>query len=454
MSGVAVWRITPSESEHQQRRVAGALRAKGIGRGDRVALAVPNAPEVLSVVLGASRTGVVPVMLNASLLPAEIDALVTDCEPSLVLRTLPEVTALVHGAGTEADLSPVPLCRPMHYTSGTSGTPKGVWPGVLDEASAYALHDDEAAAYGLGPEDTHLTCSPLYHSVAIRFSAQALLRGADVILLERFDAPTVARAIGEEGVRSVFMVPTHLHRLLALPDQPDLRDIRLLAHAGAACPAKLKRRLFERFPAGTVWEFYGASEGQFTICPPDEWLAHPGTVGRARAGRRLEIDEQGHIWCHVPEYARWSYWNDPAKTAAAWDGDAFTVHDLGRLDDDGYLFLDGRRDDLIISGGVNVYPAEVEQALLEVPGVDEVAVFGVPDEQWGQRVCAAFVGSASPTTIHEHARAVLAGYKRPKQIIEVTDLPRTGTGKVRRAYVAEWLGLERGPDSEVYPPQR
>jgi len=446
-AGVAAWRVTALESEREQRRMAAALAARGLAPGDRVALAVPNSPEVLAAVLGASRTGIVPVLLNATLLPAEIDALVDDARPRLTVRTRAELVAL----GADGDraggpeLAPVPRCRPMHYTSGTSGRPKGVWSGLLTDADARAAHEEEAAVWGLGADDTQLICSPLYHSVAIRFSTQALLRGADVVLLERFDATTVAAAIGAMGVRSAFMVPTHLQRLLALESLPGLSGIRLLAHAGAPCPDRLKRELLERFPDGSVWEFYGATEGQFTICGPAEWLARPGTVGRARPGRRLETDADGQIWCHAPPFARWEYWGDPVKTAAAWRGDAFSVGDLGRLDDDGYLYLDGRRDDLIISGGMNVYPAEVEQALCDMDGVTDIAVFGAADERWGQRVCAAIVGSANPADVLERARAVLAGYKRPKDVYVVDDLPRTGTGKIRRSQVAARVGLE-APD--------
>ena len=159
----------------------------------------------------------------------------------------------------------------------------------------------------------------------------------------------------------------------------------------------MKRRLIEEFPAGSTWEFYGSTEGQFTACRSEEWLERPGTLGRARPGRVMTVDDDGHLWCVVPPHARFSYFRDPEKTAAAWretpDGPAFTVGDLGRIDEDGYVYLDGRREDLIISGGVNVYPAEVEQVLGEVPGVDDIAVFGVEDEQWGQRVCAAVVGT-------------------------------------------------------------
>ncbi|HZB72295.1 MAG TPA: fatty acid--CoA ligase family protein, partial [Acidimicrobiales bacterium] len=187
--------------------------------------------------------------------------------------------------------------------------------------------------------------------------------------------------------------------------------------------------------------FYGSTEGQFTACPPDEWLARPGTVGRARPGRRLSTDPDGTIWCQVPAPARFTYWRDPVRTAAAWRGDAFTVGDLGRLDDDGYLWLDGRRDDLLISGGVNVYPLEVERALAACPGVAEVAVFGVPDERWGTRVCAAVVGDVEEEALRAHARERLAPAKRPKDVVRVAALPHTDRGKVRRSTLAADLGF-------------
>ncbi len=189
------------------------------------------------------------------------------------------------------------------------------------------------------------------------------------------------------------------------------------------------------FGPEVLWEFYGSTEGQFTACRADEWEQRPGTVGRARPGRRLFVDD-GVVWCAVPEHARFTYWRAPGKTAAAWrdtqHGPAFTVGDLGRLDDDGYLYLDGRREDLIISGGVNVYPLEVEQTLREHPDVEEIAVFGLPDEKWGQRVCAAVVGTADAGALDGYARERLAAPKRPKQYFRLAELPHTPTGKVRR----------------------
>jgi long-chain acyl-CoA synthetase len=202
---------------------------------------------------------------------------------------------------------------------------------------------------------------------------------------------------------------------------------------------------------GVLWEFYGSTEGQFTVCSPEEWLVRPGTVGRARPGRRLEVDGEGTIWCHAPGFARFEYWGDPGATARAWRGEAFTVGDLGRIDPDGYLFLDGRRDDLVISGGVNVYPAEVEAALAEVAGVTEVAVFGVADPDWGERVCAAVVGPADEETLRRHAEEHLAPYKRPKAYFHVGELPRTPTGKLRRRALPARLGLAPGLDDAPTP---
>jgi acyl-CoA synthetase (AMP-forming)/AMP-acid ligase II len=435
-------RVTAEQSVRAQSRVAGALAQRGIERGERVAFLCPNSAGLIAAFLGGLRTGIVPVCLNPSLLEHERRLLLDDADAALVVRPRELATLL---EGPEADLAPVPLARPMHYTSGTTGTPKGVWSGVLDETSASALHDDESEVWGFSADDRLLVASPLHHSAPLRFSAGVLLAGGEVCVLERFDAAAVARAIGAFRPTVAFFVPAHLHRLFALGSLPPLDSFRLLAHAGAPCPVPLKEAAFAAFPAGTVWEFYGSTEGQFTVCPPDEWLARPGTVGRARPRRTVWVDE-GAIWCDVPQFARFEYWRDPVKTAYAWRGSAFTVGDLGRLDDEGFLFLDGRRDDLIISGGVNVYPLEVEAALSMSPGIDEVVVFGVPDDRWGQRVCAAVIGDSDAAAVMAHARATLAAYKCPKDVYLVDDLPRTSSGKVRRSAVAGHLGLhvERG----------
>jgi long-chain acyl-CoA synthetase len=445
MTAAAVEVVTPAWAEDRQRRAAGALVAAGCAAADRVAFALPSSGDLLCAVLGALRVGVVPVLLNATLLADERRLLIDDARPMLTIDEPRQLDELFEGEPTE--LAPRPLSRPMHYTSGTTGRPKGVWAGLWDESTAAAAFDDEADLWSFGPEDVHLVCSPMYHSVSVRFAAGTLLRGGTCVVLTRFDPSVALRVlVGSSDGGAVprptttFMAPVALRRLLeaAGGDAPRaLGRLRLLVHAGSPCPAPLKHAALATVRPGVLWEFYGSTEGQFTVCGPDEWLDHPGTVGRARPGRTLHVDTDGMVWCRPPAFGAFRYWDDDDKTRAAWRDGAFTVGDLGRLDGSGFLFLDGRRDDLVISGGVNVYPAEVEAVLAEAPGVAEVAVFGVPDDRWGERVCAALVSSGAAGAglvddVAAYAAARLAPYKRPKQYELVPQLPRTATGKLER----------------------
>ncbi|HVB94160.1 MAG TPA: AMP-binding protein [Acidimicrobiales bacterium] len=445
---VSVEVLTAPDAEDAQRRVAGALIAAGLEPGDRIAFCLPSSAALLCAVLGSLRIGVVPVLLNATLLEGERRVLLADADPELVVTDPEHLAAL--GTGASVELAPHPLARPMHYTSGTTGRSKGVWSGLWSADQAAAALADEADLWSFGPHDVHLVCSPMYHSVSIRFAAGTLLQGGTCVILSRFD-PRVARdtLLGLHGPppTTTFVAPSALSRLLTASDGElgGFDSLRLLVHAGSPCPSSLKRAAMDRVRPDVLWEFYGSTEGQFTACSTTEWLAHPGTVGRARTGRELSVDADSTVWCRPPEFARFRYWRDDAKTASSWRDGAFTVGDLGRLDADGYLYLDGRRDDLIITGGVNVYPAEVEEALADVEGVAEIAVFGMTDHHWGQRVCAAVVpivaphrGSSSPVLEAVAVRAVsrLAGYKRPKQYLVLDALPRTATGKLQRNLLA------------------
>ena len=437
--------LTADEANQHQAHLAAALLARGLQAGDRVALITSDGAvtkDRLCLIGGALRVGIIPVPLHAALTANERDALLADAQPHLVVDDV-VLQQLVDADTPGAELAPVPLGRPMLYTSGTTGTPKGVWTGVLAEADALALQQEETDLWGFNADDRHLVCGNVHHSAPLRYSLGTLLAGGEVILPGKFDAATQLRAIDDFAPTSSFMAPVHLHRLLDLAqdDPRPFANFRLLCHAGAPTSDAVKHRALDTFPDGSVWEFYGATEGQFTACPPDDWLAHPGTVGKARPGRTLTIDDDGMIWNTPPSFARFTYWNDPEKTAAAWRGDAFTVGDLGRIDEDGYVYLDGRRDDLILTGGVNVYPAEVEKVLLEVPGVTDAAVFPRDDAGWGQRVCAAYVGDATQQVVNESLRSHLAGYKCPKEIHHVGEIPRSANGKIRRALLAEELGL-------------
>jgi long-chain acyl-CoA synthetase len=414
-----------------------------LSRGDRVALLVPGSLAYVDAVISLLVRGIVPIPLDPRMTPQESALVLGDLDPTIVVADESELAALPSGWAP----GDVPLARPMHVTSGTTGAPKGVWSGVLPLEQAAALLAEERDLWGFASDDVNLVLSPLHHSAPLRFAMGTLLAGGRVVAPGRFDAAGATTTIERVRPTTMFCVPTHLQRLFAhweAVGTPDLSGFRLVAHAGAPCPEPLKRRLIEVFPAGSTWEFYGSTEGQFTACRSEEWLTRPGTVGRARPGRELLVDADGVIWCTVPDHARFSYYGDPEKTAAAWrhtpGGEAFTVGDLGRLDEDGYLYLDGRREDLVISGGVNVYPAEVENTLAGHPGVEDVAVFGVPDEQWGQRVVAAVVGSATPEELDAWCRKRLGPPKRPKEYVALEELPRTLTGKVLRRELAPYAG--------------
>ncbi len=399
--------------------------------GDRVALLVPGSLSYVDAVWRLLTAGIFPIPLDPRLTASERERILTGLSPSMTLTSAAELSALRDALPPPG----LPLGRPMHCTSGTTGVPKGVFSGLLPDSAARALWDEERDLWGFAADDVNLVLSPLYHSAPLRFALGTLLAGGRVVVPGAFDPAAVTAAIERERPTTMFCVPTHLQRLFAHWDEhgsPDLSSFRLVAHAGAPCPVEVKHRLIASFPAGSTWEFYGSTEGQFTACRSEEWLERPGTVGRARSGRTMTADPDGTLWCTVPDFARFTYYGAPEKTAAAWRGSAFTVGDLGRIDADGYVFLDGRREDLIISGGVNVYPTEVEQVLGTCPGVVEIAVYGVPDPEWGQRVCAAVVGAVTEATLVEFAREHLAPPKRPKTWTFRDALPRTLTGKVLR----------------------
>lgn len=460
--------VLDAVSARRRAQAAGArLLDAGLTPGARVALCAPTPGRsvdwaaqtqaaVACAAYGALSTGLIPVMINPLLNPDEQSAYLTDARVSAVLRD-DEVGRLTdpHNAPPTRQWLDFPQGRAMHFTSGTTGRSKGVWSGRMSNEESAAYWQDEQQAWPLVADDTVLNFGPLAHSAPLRFSILAMMAGARVVYTGQFDAPRTAAAIRTWAPTVAMAVPTHLQRLFALPQETPESTFRLLAHAGSACPSDLKRQIHEWAGAASVWEFLGSTEGQFTLCRGTEWEQRPGTLGRARQGRNLFIDQDsraaegdgddpaGVIWCSAPSHSHFEYFDDQAKTESAWrdttEGRAFTVGDLGFLDDDGYLFLKGRRTDLIVTGGVNVYPAEVEDELRRCPGVLDVAVYGLPDAQWGERVCAAVVGTVSAGQVQQWCAQHLANYRRPKTVTVVSHLPLTNNGKVRRTGLAEWV---------------
>lgn len=454
--------LTFGELDARQRRLTGALQAAGLEEGDRVGVLSRNSIAVLEVVTACLRAAILPVPINPLLTEPEVAYLLEDSGSRWLFTERPidraaELERIVtFGDAYERVVqegNPTELCdhargRPMHYTSGTTAAPKGVWVRPYTAAKAARVSADFIGYWGLTSADIHLVCSPLAHSAPLRYALRTMEAGGTVALQSHFDPAETLAAIDLFNVTTTFMVPTHLERILALGPaalrRHDLSSMRLLIHAGAPIREETKLATIAALPDDSVWEFYGSTEGQATRISPTEWLRRPGSVGTPRRGAEILIEgapgealpagEVGRIWVKDPKMDRFQYWRDRRKTRAAWRAGAFTVGDLGYLDGDGYLFLTGRADDTIISGGVNVYPQEVEAVLSQHPAVQEVVVYGVPSDEWGQEVRAAIVpsGEIDEDELTAWCRERLAGFKRPRRISFVDDLPRTPTGKLKR----------------------
>jgi long-chain acyl-CoA synthetase len=289
----------------------------------------------------------------------------------------------------------------------------------------------------------------------------ALFVGATSVILPAWDAREWLRIVERHRVTLSFMTPAHFIRILEIPQEErarfDLSSLRLVVHGGAPCPVPVKRRIIDAFGSTDVWELYGASEGGATRISPQEWLARPGSVGVPWPGVEVRIlDAEGHplapgetglIYIAPPGGARFHYHDDADKTAQAWRDGAFTVGDIGYLDDDGYLYLTDRASDMVIRRGVNIYPREIEDVLYLHPAVVDCAVFGVPDERDGESLKAVIElrATVEPDDLRSHVAASLADYKVPKQIEIVDELPRHPNGKVMKRVLREqaWAGEDR-----------
>jgi len=489
-------RVTAGELHGRANQAVHGLRSLGLGVGDVVATVLPNAPEMIEAYLAALQAGFYLVPINHHLTAAEIAYILTDSGAKAVLghgHFADACVAAADEAGIPANarlsVGPVPGFRDweaflaaqpatppsdrtagqvMNYTSGTTGRPKGVRRGLtgLDPDEFASLFGMLLFLFGVQPNDgnVHLVGSPLYHTAVLMFAGCSLHLGHAVVLMDKWLPERTLALIERHRVTTSHMVPTQFHRMLALPEDVrskyDLSSLRAMIHAAAPCPIDIKRRMLDWW-GPVVWEYYAASEGGGTVVSPTEWLEKPGTVGKAWPtseiriladdGTQLPAGEIGTVYMSLQQQS-FEYHGDKEKTDANRRDGFFTVGDVGYLDEDGFLFLRDRKIDMIISGGANIYPAEIESMLLTHPKVGDAAVFGIPDEDWGEQVKAVIEpaegvapGPALADELVAFCREQLAKYKCPKSIDFVAEMPRDPNGKLYKRKLRDpyWEGRSR-----------
>jgi long-chain acyl-CoA synthetase len=464
---------TYQEIDEASIRLAHVLRSRGLQTGDHLAVLLDNQPEFYDVVWAAMRTGLYITTINWHLAAGEAGYIVRDCDATALVATatLRDVVADI-GADIEAvttrisvdgelpdfdryedvvadvDLSPVPDEREggwMFYSSGTTGQPKGILPPlpVGDLGAPSFLTRMLIGPFGFS-KDT--VSAPLYHAAPAGWTFGTQRLGGTAVVMERFDPLELLAAIERHRVTHVQLVPTHMIRLLRLTEDErsrfDLSSLQMVVHAAAPCPVEVKQACLD-WLGPIIHEFYSGSEGAgLCYIGPEDWLAHPGSVGKSMTGaihiigdhgEERPVGDEGEVWFETNR--TFEYHRDPEKTKAVWDPRGWSwLGDVGRVDEDGYLYLTDRASNMIISGGVNIYPREIEDVLVMHAAVDDVAVIGTPDADMGEHVTAFVLLSPDQTAtaaeLIEWCRGRLSHFKCPKEVRFVDALPRLPTGKL------------------------
>jgi long-chain acyl-CoA synthetase len=486
--------VSYAELAREADRYGRGLQALGLSTGDTVATLLPNGVAALAMYFAAIETGLYVVPVNWHQVADEVAYILGDSAAGVFVAH-ERFTGVAADAASRAGMRhrfavgqipgfaplgslgddgsperPFPRTHgaPMLYTSGTSGRPKGVRrpltgadPDAAAVTATWFFH-----LFGLAPFDghVHLCGSPLYHTAVLNFAAISIQLGHPVVLMDSWDPEEALRLIERHRVTHTHVVPTQFRRLLALPEPVRLGygtgSLRAVIHSAAPCPPEVKRRMIE-WLGPVIVEYYAATEGGGTLITSEEWLRKPGSVGLPwpgsqvrvldRAGQPVAPGQQGLVYLRMGT-SSFSYHNDEEKTAAARAGDLFTVGDIGYLDEDGYLFLCDRGSDVVISGGVNIYPAEIEAELSCHPAVADVAVFGIPNDDWGEEVKAVVEpvpGAQAGPGLTEELLAFLDGrlarFKLPRTVDYVAELPRDPNGKLykRRLRDPYWAGRDQ-----------
>jgi long-chain acyl-CoA synthetase len=489
--------VTYAELDGRSRRLAQALRTRGVAAGQHIAILMENNRPFLEVAWAAQRSGLYYTAINSHLRPAEVQYVLDDCGAVALVASeaMAEVVAGLDLSGVPVRVSAVGDLRgferydevlgdedgdlgdlgdlaelegrEMLYSSGTTGRPKGVrkqLPGTpFGDPSSIPVQLAQGLARlggGLGPGSVYLSPAPLYHSAPLVYSMSMHRLGATVVVMERFDPARCLELIERHRVTHAQFVPTMFVRMLRLPEEDrtryDLSSLEFAVHAAAPCPVAVKRQMLDWW-GPIIHEYYAGTEDiGNTFITPEEWLAHPGSVGRPMGechivgedGEELPPGQPGVVY--FAGGRPFEYHNDAQKTASVTNERGWrTLGDIGYLDDDGYLYLTDRQAHMIISGGVNIYPQEAENVLAAHPAVADVAVIGVPDAEMGeavkavvQPVDAAATGPDLEAELLTHCRSELATYKCPRTIDFVDELPRDPNGKLYKRHLREryWKG--------------
>lgn len=460
--------LTFRELDQRAGAIAQGLLGLGLRRGDAVAMMLPNCPDYIAFAIACAKAALCMVPVNYRFTSAEVRQQVGDSRARAFLYDTSFAT-VVEGAELSGDVRLVrrgpqledlvahasPDWQPaesaeddlfyLGYTSGTTGKPKGAMVTQRNRALAYHYW---AIEFGLGPDDVALHCGPFHHTAPFTFTLAQLFVGGEVVILDAFDAAAAVKALEEYRVTWSFMVPFMLERLLdtALTAQ-GAPALRMLISGASPLSTRTKQHLLERFPRVALHEFYGATEaGVVSNLRPEDQLRKVRCVGQPVAEIEIEIRDDsgrrvtapgtvGDIWMRGPTLFA-GYFGAPDKTAEVSDGAWCTLGDIGHMDEEGFLYLVDRRKDVIKSGGVNIYPIEIEEVILREPAVRECAVAGVPDERWGEATCAFLVlqpgvdEASVKQRVRELCRGSLADYKQPKMFRCLEGLPRNANGKV------------------------
>jgi len=467
-------------------RLAHALAGRGIGAGQHAIVYAHNALENLVVGAALRALGAIGVPMNHRLTAEEVAYILDNADATAVFvgdAFLPMAERVRGGArvkhwitlgverrpwaealddllarGSEAPPpAPAAMGGSMVYTAGTTGKPKGALRRVTDPA---AILPRLAALDCLDPAQVHLVAGPLYHSAPGGFALYAQMVGGTVVVMRKFDPQEALRLIERHRCTTTFMAPTLLKRIVDLPAEVraryDVSSMRSLVIAAAPCPMRVKEQALAMF-GPVLYEFYGSTElGVNTVLRPEDVLRKPGSCGRAAPGVELAIlDDDGHpaapgtpgeLFVRRYEGVFDEYYRNPAATAQTSRGEWMSVGDVAWMDDEGFVYICDRKRDMIISGGVNIYPAEIEDALHRHPAVEDAAVFGVPDPDWGERVHAAVQlrpgRAVMPDELMEFCRAHLADYKTPREVSFHEVFPRDTAGKLVKRLLREpyWAG--------------